>query len=129
MVPGEEADDDFPTTSIVLLSVEGVACTDMYLYPPILRPARKCAGNAHRPGCVVKWCKLRAGMRGIVKEGRRRANWEASAFKSRKKLVESRIEAAVGQASRALTRLRKVSCWPLIGHFRQDKALRDICSN
>jgi hypothetical protein len=45
-VPGVDTEVDFPTTSIVLLSVEGVDWREMYLYPPTRRPARKCAGNA-----------------------------------------------------------------------------------
>ena len=65
MLPGVEAVVDLPTTSIVLLSVEGVACTEIYLYPPTRRPARKCAGNAHLPGRVVRRCRLVVGVRGI----------------------------------------------------------------
>jgi hypothetical protein len=65
-IPGVEAELDLPTTSIVLLSVDGVACTDIYLYPPTRLPARKCAGKAHRPGDVVRRYKLRAGMRGMI---------------------------------------------------------------
>jgi hypothetical protein len=46
-VPGEDADADLPVTSMVAVSVEGVVCTEIYLYPPILLPATMCAGNAH----------------------------------------------------------------------------------
>lgn len=63
--PGVDAEVDLPMTSMVLLSVEGVACTEMYLYPPTRRPARKCAGNAHLCGCAVRRSRLLEGMSGI----------------------------------------------------------------
>lgn len=62
MVPGDDADNDLPLTSTVVVSVEGVACTEMYLYPPTLRPAMKCAGNAHCVGLWTSLCRLLDGI-------------------------------------------------------------------
>lgn len=49
-LPGEETEADAEDTSIWAVSVDGVDWSEIYLYPPNLRPAMKCAGNAHLRG-------------------------------------------------------------------------------
>lgn len=46
--PGLDADSDLLPATILLLSVEGVACIEIYLDLPILLPFTMCAGSDHR---------------------------------------------------------------------------------
>lgn len=64
--PGVDAVTELVFALIVVVGVDGVCCIEIYLYPPTLRPAMRCAGIAQRPGWVSNGRKLLEDTRGMI---------------------------------------------------------------